>query len=36
VMRHVFRPDRRYLAVLGTEGQLLRKREITKLLKTHA
>ena len=35
VMRHVFRPDRRYLAVLGTEGQLLRKREITKLLETH-
>jgi predicted Zn-dependent peptidase len=32
VMRKVFRPDRRYLAVLGAEGQLVRKREIARLL----
>lgn len=32
VMRHVFTPHRRYLAVLGREGQLVRKREIARLL----
>ena len=35
VMCQVFRPARRYLAVLGTEGQLLRKREIARLLRIH-
>jgi predicted Zn-dependent peptidase len=35
LMCQVFRPDRRYLAVLGTEGQLLRKREIGRLLEMH-
>jgi predicted Zn-dependent peptidase len=35
VMREVFTPDRRYLAVLGREGQLVRKREIARLLKMH-
>jgi len=34
VMRHVFTPHRRYLAVLGREGQLVRKREIARLLET--
>lgn len=32
VMRHIFTPHRRYLAVLGREGQLVRKREIARLL----
>ena len=32
VMRQVFTPERRYLAVLGAEGQLVRKREIARLL----
>ena len=35
VMRQVFAPDRRYLAVLGAEGQLVRKREIARLLGIH-
>lgn len=32
VMRLVFAPDRRYLAVLGTEGQLVRRREVARVL----
>jgi len=36
VMREVFTPDRRYLAVLGREGQLVRKREIARLLEMHS
>lgn len=35
VMRKVFTPDRRYLSVLGREGQLVRKREIARLLELH-
>lgn len=35
VMCEVFRPHRRYLAVLGAEGQLVRKREIAHLLEMH-
>lgn len=31
-MRMVLEPDRRYLAILGAEGQLVRKREITRVL----
>jgi predicted Zn-dependent peptidase len=36
VMREIFVPDRRYLAVLGREGQLVRKREIGRLLELHS
>jgi hypothetical protein len=32
VMRQVLTPERRYLAILGAEGQLIRKREIARLL----
>ncbi len=34
-MRQVFATSRRYLAILGREGQLVRKREIARLLEMH-
>jgi predicted Zn-dependent peptidase len=35
VMRQIFTPKGRYLAVLGAEGQLVRKREIARVLEMH-